>query len=823
MVFFIGNNAQGQTSNTSNIGLEAPVYYSADDSIIADVPNQIIRLYGNSKVNYEDIELTASIIEIDLKNKEVSAFYSLDSLGPPIGKPIFKEGTEEIKCNQLKYNFETKQGYITEIRTQQDEGYIHMEQSKIHANKEIHFLNGKYTTCEKDEPHYYFKLSKAMIVPNKRIVTGPMHMRILDIPLPIAAPFAVLPNSEDRTHGLVLSEMRFSLASLYGTGIERLGYYIPLGKNWETFFYGSIYTTGRWGLSNRTNYYKKYKAAGSFSLGYERLTGYFFDTIVTNNFNVNWRHVQDSKAHPSIKFNSDINFVSNNNPKQSLEQIADNYFQNQINSSITLTKNWRVNKFSGGWNIKNSLRQNVKAKTFTIDLPAFNFNISRFDLGVLRKQNIGKKWYENISITYALNSQNNIVMPDSILNPQYLSLINGYAKNGIKQNVILQTNLKPKNGIFNFNLSTTYNEYWNFQSYEKKWDTNTNNIDTTLIDGFATSRDVSFRGGLTSNLYGYFKSPNQKVKARHVMTPQISFSYRPDIGAHQSLQIDSIGNTEFYSPFDVSLYREPPKGESGLISFSVGNTLELKYRDKKDSVNETYKKLRLIDVFSIGGSYDIFKDSMNLSDFTFSLRTTPVKFINLQSSWRLSPYAWEDSTGLATPVYAWNDNKGIGRITTFSNTISARFKSKPKDNQKDSILVSKIEIPWTANFSYNIKFDRKQNGVVQKDTILIVQTIRWDGNIGLNGNWKLDYGVNVDIQTWEISSLNVGLWRNLHCWETGFSWRQVGHGKWGIDKNGLPYWERPTNYYLSVHINIKASMFNAFLPEQNIRIPNDWK
>jgi hypothetical protein len=818
MAVVISNFSFGQDSTTTDLGLDYPVFYSADDSIIADVPHQIVRLYGNSKVTYDDIELTASIIEIDLKKKEVSAYYTLDSLGQPIGKPIFLQGTEEVKCDELKYNFDSKQGYITEIRTQQDDGYIHLEQSKIHANDEIHFLNGKYTTCDKEKPHYYFKLSKAMIIPNKRIVTGPMHMRILNFPLPIAAPFAIFPNSDDRTHGIELSQMRFSLASTYGTGIEKIGYYIPLNKNWETFIYGSVYTTGRWGLSNTTNYYKKYKAKGTFSVGYERLSGYFFDSIVSNNYNINWRHVQDPKAHPSIKFNSDVNFRSNNNPKQSLNYISDNYFQNQINSSITLSKSWKISKLNGGWNIKNSLRQSVQSKTFTLELPSFNFNVSRFDLGVLRQQKIGKKWYENISITYALNTQNKVIMPDSIFNPQYMSLIKGYAKNGIKQNVVLQTNLKPKNGIFNFNLSTNYNEYWNFQTYQKEWNGSTNHIDTILNNGLATTRDINFRGGLTSNLYGYFKSPNQKVKARHVMSPQISFTYKPDIGAHQSYQYDSLGNTAFYSPFDVSLYREPIKGESGLISFSVGNTLELKYRDKKDTINETYKKLRLVDAFSIGSSYDIFKDSMNLSDFTFSFRSSPIKIINLQSSWRVSPYSWIDSTGIKTKTYAWNDNNGIGRITTFSATITARFKSKTNLDTSST----RLSLPWTANFSYNTTVNRTQNGIVQKDTFKIIQTVRWNGDLKINKNWRFDYDLSTDVQKGELSALNIGIWRNLHCWEAGLTWRQTGHGKWGRDNNNKLYWDRPTNYYLSLRINIKASMFDAFLPEQNLKIPPSW-
>jgi hypothetical protein len=813
---------QTQANNAASLGLEHPIIYTADDSIVTDIPNQIIKLYGNSKVTYDDVELNASIIEIDLKNNEVSAYYSYDSTGAPKGKPIFVQAGEEMKCDQLKYNFKTKQGFITEIRLQRDEGYIHMAESKIHPNDEIHFKNGKYTTCDKEEPHYYFKLSKAMIIPDKRIVTGPLYMKLLKIPLPLAAPFAIFPNTDKHTHGVVLSEMRFSLASTYGTGIEKLGYYIPINNNVETFFYGSIYTTGRWGISNQTNYLKKYKHAGQIGIEYEHLSGYFFEEVSGNSFNVLWRHVQDPKAHPSIKFNSDVNFRSNNNPKNSLTQIADNYFQNQINSSVTLSKNWRIGtKFTGGWNFKNSLRQNVTAKTFTLDLPAFNLNVSRFDLGVLRKQKIGKKWYENIAVTYALNAQNQIITPDSIFNPQYFSQLKSYAKNGIKQNVVVQTNLKPKNGIFNFNLSSTYNEYWNFQTIEESWNSNQNKVDSTLQNGLATTRTINFSGGLTSNLYGYFKSANESVKARHVMSPQISFTYKPDIGAHQAVQIDSLGNTAFYSPFDVSLYKEPTKGESGLISFSIGNTLELKYLDKKDTINKTYKKLRLIDAFSVGGGYDVFKDSMNLSDFTFSLRSSPIKFINLQSSWRLSPYAW-DSIGSTTKNYAWDEGKGLGRISIASATLTTKLANKKKPNNKlDSNSVFN-DLPWQANFSYNIKYTRTQNGIVQIDTFDILQTLRWDGFLGINKNWRFDYGLNIDLQKGELSALNLGIWRNLHCWEAGLTWRQTGHGDWGKDFSNNIYWDPPKNYYLALRVNIKANMFDAFLPEQNLKIPPNW-
>jgi len=817
----MSTNIFAQTQTSSNQSLDNPAFYSATDSIVADIPNQIVRLYGQANVTYDDVVLDAEIIEIDLKNNEVFAHYGIDSIGEPFGKPVFKQGGEEVRCDKIKYNFNTKKGYITEVRTQQGEGYIHMAESKIHPNEEIHLKNGKYTSCDAEKPHYHFQLSKAIVVPEKRIVTGPLYMRILNVPLPVAAPFAILPNSESRKHGLIIPE--FAIGSIYGSGLKDLGYYFPINDHLETYMYLTGYTTGRWGISNQTNYYKKYKYRGNLILKFERLKGYFYDLETdANNYTVNWRHNQDAKAHPSLKFNSDINFISNN-PKKSFEIIGEEYFNTQLNSSMNLTKAWKMSKFNGSWTLKTSLRQNKQAKKYNLELPSFNFNVSRFDLGVLRQSKIGKKWYENITVTYNLNSANSINAPDSIFNKTYSNLISDYTLNGIKQNAVLQTNLKPKSGWFTFNLTSNYSELWNFQSYEKNWDTFNNKVDTSFINGLKTTRNVNFSGGLSTNLYGYYKSPKQNAKLRHVMSPNISFTYKPDLGAHQ-FYLDSLNQTVYYSPFDVSLYKEVRRGQSGVINFNLTNTLELKTRSRKDSLNDTYKQKRLIDAFTIGGNYDIFKDSFLLSDFTFSFRTTPIKNISLQAGWRVTPYDWDDNTGEITDTYAWTVGKGIGRVNSANTAITARFKSSTK---KDS---SRFNIPWKINLTYNIKYIRNQTGNIQKDTFNLIQYIDIKGQLKFNDKWRFDYGINYDIQNFNtispmagVNNFNYLLWRDLHCWEVALEWNQIGGGKWTRNAvtNDLT-WKRPTSYVLGFRINIKASMFSSFLPEQKLRARDEW-
>ena len=811
----------GQKVIEGDFGLDSPVKYSASDSIVVDVPNQIIRLYGNADVKYDQVHLTADLIEIDIEKSEVMATYSLDSLGNPVGKPTFTDGTENVKCDAMKYNFNTNKAIITEVRTQQGEGYIHMQTSKRQPNEEIHFKNGKYTTCSNEKPHYHFQLSKAIVVPEKRIVTGPLYMRILNVPLPLAAPFAFLPNSETRKHGIILP--RFALADgQYGSGFENLGYYIPLNKQWETYIYGTLFTSGRWALKNQYNYNKKYKYNGTIRFGYEHLKGYFFEDDINNNFSIFWNHGQNPKAHPSLRFNANIDFKSNNNPKESIDIIAEDQFNTNFNSAISLNKSWRLNKINGTWTSKVSLQQNSQSNNFIFELPSFNLSVNRFDLGVLRKSSTGKKWYENIYVNYTATSLNKVTVKDSIARAAVansdLSFFSDNNSSGIKQNAIIQTNLKPKSGWFNFNLTTNYTENWNFQSFEKTWNPVENKIDTTLLNGFATSRNVNFSGGLSTNLYGYYKSNFKNgLKLRHMMSPTISYTYRPDIGQHQEIIIDTAGTMGYYSPFDISLYRESAPGASGLITFGLGNTLEMKKTSKNDTINKEFVNTKLIDRFSISGAYDLLKDTLNLSDIRFSFQTTPLKTMSVQSSWVLSPYEWDKNTGTSSNNYAWNSNQGLGTFRSANFAVTSRHSFKP---EKSDTLRNFKNSSWTLNVNYNLNLTRTYN---KTDTIderfNVVHTVGLTGSANLWKLWAIDYNVLTDLESLLTNpnpTARIGVSRQLHCWEASLSFTKNGNFIRSLWNNEIP------SYVIRFKINIKSSMFDAFLPEITPRIPPSW-
>lgn len=787
--------------------------------MVAHMPSQKVTLYGEARVEFDGFQLTADHIEIDIQKGEIMATYTLDSLGQPVGKPVFTMDGEESRCDYIRYNYNTKTGYVKEVRAQQDEGYIHMAESKIHPNEEIHLKNGKFTTCDADTPHYHFKLTRAIIVPDERIVSGPVYMKIFKIPTPLAAPFGFFPNSDTKKHGIIIP--RLANTSQYGFGLQDFGYYIPLGNYWETYFYGTVFTTGRFGIQNISNYYRKYKYDGSVGLKFEQFRGKFYDTVVTNKWTFTWKHTQDAKAHPSLKFSADVNFKSDNNGKTSLEAINTEYFDNQFNSAVNVSKRWKTNKLSGMMTLKSSLQQNSQSQRYTMEMPTYSLTMNQFDLGVLRQNKIGKKWYENIRVNYSLFAQNFISAPDSIFQNKSLYTLKDYTTNGVRQNALVQSTLRLFGGRFTFNPNINYTELWNFQYEKNYWNPASEKVDTNQIQGFKSSRSLSFNASINSNFYGYYRmTGDRQVRFRHVASPALSFGYTPDLSLYEQIQTDSAGNTSYYSPFQNSLYKEGGRGQAGVLSFNLANTLEMKMRDKKDSINQSSKTYKLVDAFSLKGSYDIFKDSANLSTINMAFRTA--RFLNIfsfQSSGTISPYAYNDTTGVESATYAWKNSQGIGRFKDASMAVTANFtnargRAKQKElsqaTQNDAQQNGKVtapgtvsfDIPWQLNLSYNFNYRRfsQTSGGSLIDTTALVQTIRADGDFSITQKWKFTYGINFDLHATEsskvITNYNFSIWRDLHCWEASLQWNQ--YGPWDGNKTKVNFLFR---------VNIKAAMF----------------
>lgn len=750
-------------------------------------------MYGSAMVEYDGIKLTADLIEMDTEKKEVYAIYTLDEEGNRVGIPKFEQGTQSFTAASIRYNFETEKGYIEELRTQQDEMHLHMGVAKRQSNEEVHFTQGKFTTCELDEPHFHFQLSKAVMVPEKRIATGPMNLWVKGIPTPLGLPFSVIPTQDKEAESGLIFPM-ITPVSQYGFGFQDLGYYFPIkrSENVQTTFYGSLYSRGTFEVKNQTDYKKRYKYTGVVNLGYSSFRQPFpADSIRKQKIVVQWSHRQEVKANPYWRFNSSVNFQSDNSGKSNLDPLNQQYYQNNFNSDINLIRNFPGKPVTIG--LKAGLKQNSASQRLDADLPTLNVNVNRFfPFKALRKNRIGgEKFYEKIGLTYALEAKNRAMFADSLLSDKRFDLIANQMQNGIRHNVGLSYPLQMFKKIVTLNTTATYNMRMNFQSIEKRYDYGESKIVNDTLQGFGLSHDASFQTELSTSLYAYYNFVGKgDMKMRHVMTPRVSFRFQPNMSSYVTEYLGPDNLEVNYSPYENSLYRESFGRDVGLISYSLNNTFELKHKSRSDTTNEM-TKTRIIDALSISGNYDIFKDSMNFSDINLQLRFTPVRGLSIVSSGAISPYAWNEN-GITYNQFAMNNNQGIGRFTRANISTTYTFttrESQDKINANREVMgdfwgadyqyfamnpheIIDFDIPWKINFTHTYFINLAPHDPDRKYTQN--QNIMISGDVSYTQRWKLGLNASYDLKIGNLTQTQLTLTRDMHCWQLSFYWTPVG-------------------------------------------------
>lgn len=779
--------------------LESPIYYSARDSIYTDLRKKQVHLYGDAKVDNGEVKMNAGYILIDLDKNEVLAMYAYDKDSNRVELPSFSDGSDQINASTIRYNFTTEKGYIEEVAIVQDENHLYMEIAKRHANEEIHFKKGRFTTCDLEEPHYHFQLSKAVLIPNKRIVSGPMNLWIAGVPTPLGLPFAVIPQAEEKTKGLIFPQ--FVPISQFGFGLQDLGYYVPVNDHLQTTFYGTLYSRGSWGLRNVTDYAKLYGFRGSLSAGFQQFKSGFPSNSNRNKLSIGWIHTKDPKSSPYWGFSANVNYISDNNTQNNLDPLNPDYFNNTLTSDVNLSRAFPGKPVTAG--MKLGMRQNSTSKNVSLTSPIVNVNVTR----VFPFKNLvtgSKGWrqlFTRFGVAYNFEGKNQSIFVDSLLTTRDLKGIGDEFINGISQTITMQTTASLFNNTWKLTPSINYGNKINFQQIEKIYDSVNDSIIVNDIRRADMAHDLSINAQLTTVLYSYYRFVGKKKPlVRHVLTPSFGFRYIPNLNETKTL-ISGTGinlDTLIYSPFERSIYSVGQVRDQSLITFGFNNTLELKRKNDKDTV-DGFKRTRLIDALSITGSYDLIKEATyQLSDISLNLRISPLKWLNIVSNSSFSAYGWDSLTGKKKEEFAIKSNGVLGRFTTTNITTTATLTSK-EGREEIEKTQNRINDNWTADYAYfalhpehalnfNIPWKVTLSHIYgvsvnqnitssNADRFTQLQTLMANGDLSFTKRWKVATTTNLDLATGQITNSRFTLTRDMHCWALAFHWTPIGGNK----------------------------------------------
>lgn len=808
--------------------LDAPVTFSSEDSMVYDAKSKVARLYGNSNVKYQNMDLSSDRIQMSLDSSLVRATGTADSTGAISGTPVFTKGQDKYESDTMAFNFKTKKGFIYNVYTEQEDGYLSSQHSKRDSSGVLYLEHGRYTTCDQPHPDFYIALSRAKVRPGKDVVFGPAYLVVADVPLPLAIPYGFFPFTKSYSSGFIMPS--YGDESSRGFYLRDGGYYFAMSDKWDLKLLGEIYTKGSWGLSVASNYRKRYRYNGSFFFSYQNTKNGdkgMPDYTEQTSFKLQWSHRQDTKSNPFSSLSASVNFASTSYERNNLNSMYNpqSYTQSLRTSSV----NWSTSFSSLGMTISGSanLSQNMIDSTVSLTLPDLNISVSRF-YPFKRKHMAGKeRWYEKISMSYTGQFSNSIDTKEDKLFKS--NLIKDW-RNAFQHNIPINANFTLFNYI-NINPSFNFTDRMYSNKVMKSWDeqAQTERADTTY--GFYNVYNWSMSIGASTKMYGFWvpskKIFGDKIQAiRHVLTPQVTFSYAPDCGSryYETYQkTDADGNVSLveYSPFENGLFNVPSRGKTGSVTFDLSNNIEMKVKSDKDSTG--YKKLSIIDELGFNMGYNMAAKEKPWSDLTVRLRLKWWKNYTFNLNAVFATYAYElDDNGRPYVSNHTEYSKGrFGRFQGLSQNISftlnpeklkkwfgggddeedateddnntedddtgiesnvdddmvngqngARKKNAGKA-ETDADGYMKFSMPWSLTFGYGITMRGNTSGKFNTKTMrypyAFTQTLNFSGNIRISDGWNISFSSGYDFENHDLSMTTASLSRDLHCFNMSCS------------------------------------------------------
>lgn len=814
----------------SSMMLDAEVKYEAKDSMRFDFEHKKMYLYGDAKIDYGDISLTAYAIELDMDSSLAYAHGITDTLGVEKGLPVFKDKSGEYTMRTMKYNFDTKKAVINHIVTEQGEGFVVGQHAKRVNEKVYYMKDAKYTTCDNHEhPHFYLNLTKAKVIPGKKTVTGPAYLVLLDVPLPIAIPFAIIPNTKSYSSGIIIPS--YGDESTRGFYLRQGGYYWAANEYFDMKILGDIYTKGSWGLHLSSTYKKRYKFSGSFSS--DIITNIYSEKSLpdyqkNNDFSIRWNHSQDSKANPDQTFSASVNFSTSSYNKNNVGNLVNTQAlaTNQKSSSISYSRKWAWNPFRLTASLLHS--QNSRDTSISLTLPDISITSSRRFYPFKPKKATGgsQNPFYNINLNYSLSMKNYISCKERDLSFSGESFTTQW-KNGMKHTIPVTTNFKLFK-YFSFTPAVNYTERWYLNRTRKMWDEDKQKL--VKLDpeqGFNRAYDFNFSVGTSTKIYTFYRPIRaifgDKINAiRHVMTPSVSVSYTPDFSdpkygfydhfEYYDKKSDKVVNYK-YSYYEGYLYGTPGSAKSGKLSFSLGNTLEMKVKSDEDTTG--FKKIPLLESLSLSSGYDFMKDSLKFDNISLSGRTK-VLGTSVNFSAQFDPYAVVASpTGTAIKINrsALKVNHRLAQFKSASLSFGIQlspetFKKKDKSSQKEeeeddydedwALRAAESDtpepgaqmdknqkeaetrvtddgyvafnMPWSLSINYSLRVSQgKFKPLTTSYDYNISQSINFNASLSLTQKWKFSLSSGYSFDEHKLSQTSIGITRDLHCWSMSFN------------------------------------------------------
>ncbi|HQW22200.1 MAG TPA: putative LPS assembly protein LptD [Bacteroidia bacterium] len=774
------DSLNADTSQESDEVIKSKIKYHAKDSIRVNLENEIVYLYGEATVDYEDLHLEADRIVIDMQNKELFAEGTKDSTGLLKGSPNFSQAEQKFRSNSIRYNFQTKKGRINYVITQEGEGYIHGEVVKKDQDNNFFIKNGQYTTCNLDTPHFAIRSNRLKVINKSKIVTGPAYLTLEQIPTPILIPFGFFPNKTGRSSGVIIPA--FGESAQRGFYFQNLGYYFGFSDYFDLALTTDLYTKGSYLIDATSSYKKRYKYSGRLQLNYAYTINSekeLPDYSITEDFHINWMHSKDSKTSPNSTFSASVNAGTSNYYRNTISSVS-NYLTNTLQSSIAYSYKFPelpMNLSAGITHTQNTITHDIR-----ISAPDFSFNVSRIT-PFKRKNAIGaQKWYEKIGTSLSLNTINYIETKDSLLFTE--SSIDNL-KNGAKAFVPISTSFNLLKYI-NFSPSANFTERFYLRTTQYEWNTTTNSVDTFEVEKPQQAFEYNLSAGMSTRIYGMYQFTKGPITAlRHVMTPSVSITYRPDFGEakygyYKTIQSDTAGNTKTYSIFQNSVYGGPSNGRYANLAFSLDNNLEMKIKTNSDTGDVT-RKVKLLESIRISGGYNLIADSMNLSVFNLAARTTMFDKLSLNFNSTLDPYAY-DENNLDYDKYQYDVDGTLLRLTNANMSMNYSLnKTKKKENpgkysQEEIDYINQhpeefvdFDIPFNMSAGYTLTYTKR--GALNSD---VNQSLSFNGDLNLTSYWKIGFNTWYDLSAGKFTNMSLNFYRDLHCWEMRMNWIPFG-------------------------------------------------